>query len=170
MAAVGASSFVFLAALLLLAFGPEALTVQFVIGLIEPLTIYGVAGFGGLAHCVDAAGMELALQYGCARNCPRDHRRHAANCAQRAGRSPARGIVLFFAACGLLMAAKFINQSIIAVWQMNALGFLVVLGWWAVALARTVPHRLEVSKETIPARAITAALMVVSPLRLLHIT
>ena len=47
MAAVGGSSFVFFAALLLLVFGPRALTVQFVIGLIEPLTIYGVAGFGG---------------------------------------------------------------------------------------------------------------------------
>src|SRR5262249_52100045 len=45
-AALGVSSFIFLAVLLLLAFGPEALTIQFVTGLIEPLTLYGVAGLG----------------------------------------------------------------------------------------------------------------------------
>ena len=33
-----------------------------------------------LAHCVDAAGMELVLQYGCARSSPRNDRHHASNC------------------------------------------------------------------------------------------
>ena len=47
MAKLGTLSLVSFVFLLLLAFGPSALTIPFVMGLIEPLTIYGVAGFGG---------------------------------------------------------------------------------------------------------------------------
>lgn len=161
MAAVGASSFVFFAALLLLIFGPRALTVPFVSGLIEPLTIYGIAGFGGYPivwtlrewnwlYNLVAPGIVLAT----IGVMPRIARIEQID-------RPRAALVVFFGACGLLMSAKFINQSIVAVWQMNALGFLVVLGWWAVSVARVIPHRLELRKEAIPARALATTLMVV---------
>ena len=47
MAKLGTLSLVSFVVLLLLVFGPSALTIPFVTGLIEPLTIYGVAGLGG---------------------------------------------------------------------------------------------------------------------------
>lgn len=159
MAAVGASSVAFFAAMLLLVFGPHALTVQFVIGLIEPLTVWGVAGYGAWSiawtlrewnwlYNLVAPGIALAtigVMPRIVRSGLIDRRRAA--------------LVVFFSACGLLMAAKFINHSIVGVWHVNALGFLVVLGWWAVSVARVIPHWLEVRKKAIPARALAAMLM-----------
>ena len=161
MTAVGASSFVFLAALILFVFGPHALTGQFVFGLIEPLTIYGVAGFGGRPiawtlrewnwlYNMVAPGIALAT----IGVMPRIARTEQID-------RPRAVLIVFFAACGLLMAAKFINQSIVAVWQMNALGFLVVLGWWAVCVAKSHSTPARGLKEAIPARAIATTLMVV---------
>jgi hypothetical protein len=74
---------------------------------------------------------------------------------------PRAALVVFFSTCGLLMAAKFMNMSVVAVWHVNALGFLVVLGWWAIALVRVIPERLVESKQTIPARAFIAALIII---------
>jgi hypothetical protein len=161
LAALGASSFVFLAALILFVFGPQALTFQFVVGLIEPLTIYGVAGLGAWPivwtmrewnwfYNLVAPGIALAT----IGVMPR---------ILRAGLTdrPRAALVLFFAACGLLMSAKFINMSIVAVWHVNALGFLVVLGWWTTNVVRIVPERLAWSKQTIPARAFAIAFIVI---------
>ena len=160
-AAVGASSFVFLAVLLLFVFGPQALTIQFVMGLIEPLTIYGVAGFGGWPivwtlrewnwfYNLVAPGVALAT---------------IGIMPRIAGTGlvdkPRATLLTFFAACGLLMAAKFINMSIVAVWHMNALGFLVVLGWWAIVVARATPRTLELSQQMFPARGMAVAIMLV---------
>lgn len=161
MAAVGTSSFVFLAALILFVFGPQALTAQFVIGLLEPLTIYGVAGFGGWPiawtlrewnwlYNLVTPGIALAT----IGVMPRILRSGLVD-------RPRAALVMFFSTCGLLMAAKFINMSIVGLWHVNALGFLVVFGWWAVALVGTVPKRLAVSKQAIPARALAITLMVV---------
>jgi hypothetical protein len=161
LAALGASSFVFFAALILLVFGPHALTDQFVIGLIEPLTIYGVAGYGAYPivwtlrewnwlYNLVAPGIALAT----IGIMPRFVRGGLID-RQRAA------LVVYFSACGLLMSAKFINMSVIAVWLVNALGFLVVLGWWATTVVRTVPKRLVGSKQTVPARAFVSALIVI---------
>jgi len=161
-AVLGASSFVFLAALLLFVFGPHALTIQFVIGLIEPLTIYGVAGYGAWPiawtlsewnwfYNLVAPGIALAT----IGIIPRIVRGELID-RQRAA------LVVFFSACGLLMSAKFINMSIVAVWHMNALGFLVVLGWWAVAAISIIPRRLNMSGQIIPARGMTIAIMLFS--------
>jgi hypothetical protein len=159
--AVGASSFVFLAALILFVFGPQALTVQFVSGLIEPLTIYGVAGFGAWPiawtlrewnwlYNLVAPGVALATIGVMPRIV-------GTGLVDR----PRATALTFFAACGLLMAAKFINMSIVAVWQVNALGFLIVLGWWAVEAARATPHRLVVSQQMFPARGMAITIMLV---------
>lgn len=39
-------------------------------------------------------------------------------------------VLIFFTTCGLLMMAKFINMSLIGLWQMNSLGFFIVTMWW----------------------------------------
>ena len=158
---LGTLSLISFVVLLLLVFGPGALTIQFVLGLIEPLTIYGVAGFGAWPiawtlrewnwfYNLVAPGIALAT----------------IGVMPRIARSeqidrPRAGLIVFFSACGLLMAAKFINMSIVAVWQMNALGFLVVLGWWATSIARRMPHRLEVSRQAVPIRAVAITFMIV---------
>lgn len=160
-AAVGASSFVFLAALILFVFGAQALTVQFVMSLIEPLTIYGVAGFGAWPigwtlrdwnwfYNLIAPGAALAT----IGIMPRIVGTGLVD-------KPRATVLTFFAACGLLMSAKFINMSIVAVWQVNALGFLVVLGWWAVVVAKAAPRRLVVSQQMFPARGMAVTIMLV---------
>jgi hypothetical protein len=147
--------------LLLLVFGQGTLTWQFLSGLVEPLTIYGVAGFGAwpiawtlrewnwLYNFV-APGVALATLGIIART-------------SRSGKDrPRTALIAFFAASGLLMMAKFINMSIVAVWQVNALGFLVVLGWWAVSIARYLPRRVNVPPlVAVPVRGIVAAFMLV---------
>lgn len=160
-AALGTSSFIFLAALLLLAFGPGALTAQFIIGLIEPLTIYGVAGLGAWPiawtfrewnwlYNLVAPGIAFTT----IGIMPRILRSTLVD-------RPRAALVVFFSTCGLLMMAKFINMSVVAVWHVNALGLLVVLGWWAAALVKAVPQRSVVSKQTVPARALAAAAMII---------
>ncbi len=49
-------------------------------------------------------------------------------------------VLTFFAIVGLLMMAKFINMSLIGLWHMNALGFLVVFVWWGNALSKNCDH------------------------------
>jgi hypothetical protein len=161
MAKLGTLSLVSFVVLLLLVFGPSALTIPFVTGLIEPLTIYGVAGLGGWPiawtlrewnwlYNLVAPGVALATIGVMPRIAG----------SEQIDR-PRAGLIVFFAACGLLMAAKFINMSIVAVWQMNALGFLVVLGWWATSIARLMPRQLDLARQAIPVRTIAVALMIV---------
>src|SRR5262249_16464137 len=148
-------------------FGPPALTIQFFMGLIEPLTIYGIAGFGAWPiawtlrewnwfYNLAAPGITLAT----IGIMPRIV---GTGLVDR----PRATLVTFFSVCGVLMAAKFINMSIVSVWQVNALGFLIVLGWWAVVAARTAPRRLEVSRQLFPARGMAITIMLVLAIALI---
>ena len=158
---LGTASVIFLFLLLLLVFGWGALSGQFLSGAVAPLTIYGVAGFGGwpiswtlrewnwLYNFV-APGVALATLGIIA------HTSRSGIDLHRAA------LIVFFAASGLLMMAKFINMSIVAVWQVNALGFLVVLGWWGVSIARCLPRRLDLTPlATFPIRGAVVALMLI---------
>ena len=146
--------------LLLSVFGSGVLTWQFLSGLVEPLMLFGIAGLGAwpIAWTVGewnwlynfvAPGVALAT----------------VGIVARAGRDentdrPRVALLAFFACCGLLMMAKFINMSIVAVWQMNALGFLVVLSWWAVAAARRLPRRIDLPWfAAIPVRSVMSVVM-----------
>jgi hypothetical protein len=162
LAGLGVTCLVFFVLLLLFVFGPGVLSREFLSGLVEPLMLFGVNGLGAwpiawtlgewnwLYNFV-APGVALATL----------------GILARAGRSentdrPRLALLAFFAGCGLLMMAKFINMSIVGVWQMNALGFLVVLGWWAVAVARHLPRRLDLRGfAAIPVRSVTSILMLV---------
>ena len=152
--------------LLFIIFGRGALTLQFLEGWIEPLTIYGVAGLGAwpilwtlkywnwLYNFV-APGMALAT----------------VAVAIRAGRDdrldrPRTAVLVYFAVSALLMMAKFINMSLVAVWQMNALGMLVAVGWWAVVVARALPPITRFRAVPIPIRSIVASAMLTLPVAL----
>lgn len=45
------------------------------------------------------------------------------------------------ACMAILMSAKFINMSLVALWHVNSLGFLIVLGWWWARANRCSPAK-----------------------------
>ena len=127
-----AAGFALFALLCGVAFGSGAFSPQFVAGLLEPFGIYS-GGFGGwaidwrwgwqLLYNVVAPGLALATM---------------AWAAQRlwmaGGDDGARARVAAlatFSALGILMSAKYSNMSIVALWHVSALGFLVTIAWWA---------------------------------------
>jgi hypothetical protein len=125
---------VILVLVLFAVFGPGALQLAFFQRLFEGILYYGSSGFGGtprswtltewnwLYHFV-APGASIATIGVIARACGSVDvdRRQAATLG-------------FLAASGVLLLVKASNQSIAAVWQMSAIGPLVVLGWWCVAV------------------------------------
>lgn len=119
------------ATMCLAAFGPRTLSIGFYQELTYPLHIYG-AGFGGwpvdwsfgwsLLYNVIAPGAALvAIAWG------------ATYLHQGRGsetrRARAAGLMIF-AAMALLMSAKYSNMSLVALWHVNAIGYVVVLSWW----------------------------------------
>jgi|ERR1700674_80676 hypothetical protein len=133
---LGAASAVIFVLLCVAVFGPRAFRADFLFYLIEPLTIYGVAGFGAWPiewtlrswnwlYNLVAPGAALATLglMGRVHGSTDDD-------------APRAAVLAFFAATGLLMSAKYVNMSIVGVWHMNALGFLVVLGWWGTAFVQ----------------------------------
>jgi hypothetical protein len=42
---------------------------------------------------------------------------------------------------GLFLTAKFINMSVVALWQVNAIGLTIVMAWWLRALLEQVPSQ-----------------------------
>jgi hypothetical protein len=127
--------------ILMCVFGKTSLNPAFYISLIKPFFIYGKVGFGGRFiawrmnelnwfYNLVAPGVAIAtlalVRY--------------ENANQSVGK-PRLGVLAFFTVAGLLMMAKFINMSLIAVWQMNALGLLIPLGWWALQLVNDTCYR-----------------------------
>jgi len=52
---------------------------------------------------------------------------------------------------GLFFTAKFINMSIVALWQVNAIGLVIVLAWWVRAMLTFLPdHRTEPTQFRVP--------------------
>ena len=126
------------------------------------MQIYGVAGFGGwpifwtlkdwnwlynlIAPGLALATLAMAIRVG------RD------NALDR----PRTAVLVYFAVSGLLMMAKFVNMSIVGVWQMNALGFFVVMGWWGVIAARALPRVKRLGALLIRVRA-SAGMAILAP-------
>jgi hypothetical protein len=115
-----------------LAFGDRVFSLRFAAGLIEPFAIYG-GGFGGwaidwrwgwhLLYNVIAPGVALATTAWSAHWLWTVHAPDSARARVAA--------IAMFAAIGILMSAKYSNMSIVGLWHVSALGFLVTLAWWA---------------------------------------
>lgn len=119
------------AALCRMAYGPDVFSSAFVEGWFEPFFIYG-GGFGGwaidwawgwhLIYNIVAPGLALmTAAWGAHRlwtSSPTDHNR------SQIAVLVASGLI------GLMMSFKYSNMSIVALWHVNAIGFLIVLGWW----------------------------------------
>lgn len=129
-----------------LAFGPAVFSLRFCAALLEPFTIYG-GGFGGAAidwrwgwhllYNVIAPGAALVtMTWGA----------HLLWTAQGQDWARARiAAVVTFGVIGILMSAKYSNMSLVALWHVSSLGFLVTLAWWGRQLQlflRESEHRI----------------------------
>lgn len=133
---MGIASVSFLLLLLVAVFGHRVLQFDFLYSLVEALLIYGQIGFGGFPiswtlndlnwfYNLVAPGIVLATLALIARTGWNTE-----------GDRPRLTVLAFFAIAGLFMQAKYVNRSLVGVWQMSTLGLLVPFGWWAMMLAR----------------------------------
>jgi hypothetical protein len=125
-------------AILMAVFGSAAFQIEFFRHLFDGFIIYGGQGFGGapvnwtllhwswLYNIVTPgallATMAVIAQAGTIEYS--DIRRSA--------------VLGFLAASGLMLLAKYVNQSLAAVWQMSSVGPFSILGWWCIVLIRRI--------------------------------
>jgi hypothetical protein len=140
-ALLGVLSFTFFVTLNLIAFGPATFDVRYFWYLAEPLMLYstGLGAWpiewgGGLYWLYNIITPGLALA-------------SVAWVAVVARRQPLPfpraqiAALAMISLIGLFMMAKYINMSIVGLWQVNSLGFLIVVAWWARALVERLPDR-----------------------------
>jgi hypothetical protein len=136
-------------ALLVAAFGFGVLQLEFFRRLFDGIILYGDLGLSGARanwslydwnwlYNVVAPGAMLATVAVIARPgaLTPDTRRAA--------------VLAFFAISGLMLLAKYANQSLAAVWQVSSVGPFAVLGWWCVALVRRLGSRRELPSSARP--------------------
>jgi hypothetical protein len=138
---LGALTFVLFMLWSMIAFGPGVLQIQYLMFLLEPLVLYTggltawpiewVGGYHWLYNIV-SPGIALATIGWAAVSarqsplpCPRHH----------------LAALTMMALVGLFLTAKFINMSIVALWQVNAVGLIIVMAWWARALLERIPSQ-----------------------------
>ncbi|MGE3304320.1 MAG: hypothetical protein AB7M12_14540, partial [Hyphomonadaceae bacterium] len=140
-AVLAAAAFSAFMVLSVLAFGPGVLDYRFLLYLFEPFFIYG-GGMGAWAvdwarglhwiYNIVSPGLALAsIGWAIAQR----RRAPALDASETAA-------LVFVSAFGLFLTAKFINMSIVALWQVNSWALLVVAAWWA--------HRLLAKAPAIP--------------------
>jgi hypothetical protein len=112
------------------AFGPRVFSMEFLKKVLEPLWMYS-GGYGSVPvdwaygwhvfYNVIAPGIALAtIGWGVILL----KRTHSAE-----DRSKTAALVMT-ASLGIMMTAKYWNMSLVALWHVNALPFLVIMGWW----------------------------------------
>ena len=141
--ALGAATLVFFLVWNTIAFGPGVLQIQYLLLLLEPLMLYT----GGLVALADRMARRLPLDLQCRLPgialasvawvaasvrlenppCPRTH----------------LAALAMVALVGLFMTAKYINMSIVGLWQVNAVCLLVVVAWWMRALLQQLPQQTK---------------------------
>ena len=145
--ALGAITVVLFGLWNLLAFGPGVLQVQYFWLLLEPLMLYSgglgawpiewLGGYHWLYNII-SPGLALAtigwVAVSARRSAPPCPRSHLAALAM-------------IALVGLFLTAKFINMSIVALWQVNAIGLIIVMAWWLRALLEQVPAQSPESTQ-----------------------
>jgi hypothetical protein len=139
--ALGTMTFIFFALWNVLAFGPGVLQFTFFWLLLEPLMLYS-SGLGAWPiewrdgyhwlYNIISPGLALATIGWVAASA----RRSALPCP----RSHLAGLAMV-ALVGLFLTSKYINMSVVALWQVNAIGLTVVMAWWLRALLQHVPAR-----------------------------
>jgi hypothetical protein len=140
-ALLGVLTFVFFALLSLVAFGSGVLDLRYFYYLLEPLVLYTsglgawpIEWIGGLhwLYNIVSPGMAIATVGWVAVVArqsvpPVDRSRLAA--------------LAMISLIGLFLTAKFINMSIVALWQVSSVGLLIVLAWWARSLLDSLDRR-----------------------------
>ena len=136
---LGAMTFVLFMAWSVIAFGSGVLQAKYLWLLLEPLMLYtgGVGAWpiewmGGyhLLYNIVSPGIALATigwALVSARQSPPTLPR------------PQLAALAMTALVGLFLTAKFINMSIVALWQVNAIGLLIVMAWWVRMLLEQLP-------------------------------
>jgi hypothetical protein len=128
------------------AFGPGVFDIRFLQYLIEPMLLFA-GGYGSVpidwakgsawVYNIVAPGLALAsLAW-------------AAIVARDPNWKPVRdrlAALAWVSLVGLLMSAKYINMSLVTVWQVNSWAFLIVLGWWAKTLIGFVRDRRLITR------------------------
>jgi hypothetical protein len=127
---LAAMSFIAFMLLSAIAFGPGVFDLRFLGYLAEPMLLYG-SGVGASPldwrhgwhwlYNIAAPGLALATLGWAAvvarRPVPPFPRERLA-------------ALIFVCLAGLFLSAKYINMSLVALWQVNCFGFLVVVAWW----------------------------------------
>jgi hypothetical protein len=130
-----------LAVLLAVAFGVGAFQPEFFRRLFDGIVIYGALGLNGSfanwslrdwnwLYNLVAPGAMLATIAVVGRIC-----------GGKTADKQRLALLAFFSISGLMLLAKYANQSIAAVWQISSIGPFAVLGWWCVALVRRLDQR-----------------------------
>lgn len=158
------------AALCRLAFGPGVFSRVFVEGWLEPFLIYG-GGFGGWA--IDWAWGWHLLYNILAPGCALVTAAWGANLLWTSSSTniyrPRIAVLVASGLIGVLMSAKYSNMSIVALWHVNAIGFLIVIGWWARQIQLAVPDKATMF-GSFPLRAADATAIVTAALALALLT
>ena len=138
---LGAATLVLFMAWNVIAFGPGVLQIQYLLLLLEPLMLYtgGLIAWpiewrGGYhwIYNIVSPGIALASVAWVA----------ASVRLERPPRSrPELAALAMMALVGLFMTAKYINMSIVGLWQVNAVCLLVVIAWWMRALLEQLPQQ-----------------------------
>jgi hypothetical protein len=157
---LGALTFLFFMLLSLIAFGSGALDYRYLWFLIEPMILYAgglgawpIEWIGGLhwLYNIVAPGVALA-SIGWVAVTTRE--------PALAGERTHLAALAMISLIGLFMSAKFVNMSIVALWQVNSLGFLIISAWWARALVDRLGDHPAIFGQISPRMLTTAAMAV----------
>ena len=167
---LAAMTIVFFALLNLIAFGPRVITVDYLRFLIEPLILYS-SGLGAWSiewtwgyhwfYVIISPALALA-SVGWVAVVSRE-KTPPADIAHLAA-------VAMVSCVGLFLTAKFINMSIVALWQVNSAGLLIVCSWWARTLIAQLENRPLLGGRIALRPAATYSLLAVTFVFLLTIT
>jgi hypothetical protein len=144
----------------LVAFGPRVISARYFGYLIEPMLLYsgGLGSWslewtGGIHWFYNVISPAIALAtLGWVAIVARQNTLPSSR--------PHLAALAMVSCVGLFLTAKFINMSLIALWQVNSLGLLIVLAWWSRTLIEQLANYSIIWKAVKIQSAATASLFV----------
>ena len=139
--ALGVATFVLFLVWNVIAFGPGVLQIQYLLLLLEPLMLYTaglmswpIEWLGGYHWIYNIVSPAIALA---------SVAWVAASARLEVPPRPRTELaaLAMVALVGLFMTAKYINMSIVGLWQVNAICLLVVVAWWMRAFVEQLPQQ-----------------------------